>query len=153
MNPAMAYDPLKTTRALEAAGADRKLSEAIAEAIGGATVLPDTSGFVTRDILKAELAGLKGAIDISMAEMKASTDLSIAELKNSTDHSFAEVRASIAEIRSSMANMATKTDLASLKSSTELSIANLKNSLYLTIGSTFVATVGILGSLIAFTHH
>ena len=141
MNTDMPYDTLETTRALEAAGADRKLSEAIAEAIRGATVLPDTSEFVTRDVLRAELANLKSAMDLSISNLANSTDLAIANLAKSTDLA--------------IANLANSTDLAiaNLKGSTDFSILSLKNSMYLTIGSSFMATVSILGFLIVFTRH
>ena len=84
---AIAFDTLKTARALESKGFSREQSEALAEQLAESRSI-DLSHLATRDDLlttrdelKREIGDVKSSLKVEIAEVKAGLKVEIAETK------------------------------------------------------------------------
>ena len=114
--PALAFDTYKAVKALQAAGADESLAEAVVTTVGEAV----GGNVATKADLAEVQAGLEieiGAVKTEVAEAKAELKTEIAEVK-------AELKTEIAEVKAEL-----KTEIAEVKTELKTEIVTLREDM------------------------
>ncbi len=114
--PALAFDTYKAVKALQAAGADESLAEAVVATVGEAV----GGNVATKADLAEVQAGLEieiGAVKTEVAEAKAELKTEIAEVK-------AELKTEIAEVKAEL-----KTEIAEVKTELKTEIVTLREDM------------------------